>query len=87
MAQSDTTSTTSLRPAQPARLHSLDWICLVLMVIGAINWGLVAAIDLDLVATLLGTGSAASRIVYMLVGLAGLYGVILMARLGRDAAR
>jgi uncharacterized membrane protein YuzA (DUF378 family) len=44
-----------------------------LVVVGAINWGLVGAFDFDLVAALLGDRTAASRIVYGLVGLAGLY--------------
>ncbi len=87
MAQSDTSASTSLRPAPPVRLNVLDWVSLVLMIIGGINWGLVGALGLDLVAALLGPGTTASRIVYMLVGAAALYGVILMARLGRSAAR
>ena len=77
MAQSDTSAATPFRPAQPLRLNALDWISLVLMVIGGLNWGLVGAMDLDLVATLLGSGTMASRVVYMLVGLAAVYGVIL----------
>ncbi len=87
MAQSDTSTATPFRPAQPLHLNALDWISLVLMVIGGLNWGLVGALDLDLVATLLGSGSMASRVVYLLVGLAALYGVVLMARLGRSATR
>ncbi len=87
MAQSDTSTATPFHPAQPLRLNALDWISLVLMVIGGLNWGLVGALDLDLVATLLGSGTMASRVVYMLVGLAALYGVVLMARLGRSATR
>ncbi len=84
MAQSDMSSATSLRPAPSTHLNALDWVALVLMVIGGINWGLVGALDLDLVAILLGPGSMASRVVYMGVGLAALYGVVLMARLGRS---
>ena len=87
MAQSDTQSGPSFRPVRSSRMNALDWISLVLMVIGGLNWGLVGAIDLDLVAALLGPGSMPSRIVYMLVGLAALYGVILMARLGRSPGR
>ncbi len=87
MAQSDMSSATPLRPAQPTRLYALDWLSLVLMVVGGINWGLVGALDLDLVGALLGPGSMASRPVYMLVGLAALYGVVMMARLGRSATR
>ena len=48
-------------------------ISLVLVIIGAINWGLIGLFNFDLVATLFGgQESALSRIVYSLVGLAGL---------------
>ena len=58
-------------------MKSLDLVAAVLVVIGALNWGLVAVARLDLVATLFGMQfgqtSALSSIVYGLVGLAGLY--------------
>jgi uncharacterized membrane protein YuzA (DUF378 family) len=85
MAQSDTP--TALRPAHTPQLNALDWLSLILMVIGSVNWGLVGALDLDLVAALLGSGTLPSRVVYMLVGLAGLYGVVVMVRFGRSATR
>jgi uncharacterized protein len=44
----------------------------VLVIIGAVNWGLVGAFGFDLVATLFGPASALSRLVYSLVGVAGL---------------
>lgn len=55
-------------------------VAFVLVVVGAVNWGLVGLAQFDLVATLFG-GSAAtlSRVVYSLVGLAGLSLVILEA--------
>ena len=47
--------------------------CLVLVVVGAINWGLVGLFDFDLVAALLGgEDQPLSRLVYSLVGLAGI---------------
>jgi uncharacterized protein len=53
-------------------MKSLHWIALVLVVVGAINWGLVGLFQFDLVATLFGGPDAVlSRIVYSLVGLAG----------------
>ena len=52
-------------------------IAWVLVIIGALNWGLVGAVNMDLVATLLGKNSVLSRIVYVLVGLAALYLVAL----------
>jgi uncharacterized membrane protein YuzA (DUF378 family) len=53
--------------------NALDWIAWVLVVVGAINWGLVGAFNFNLVAALLGDMTTAARIVYGLVGLAGLY--------------
>ncbi len=47
------------------------WIALVLVIIGAVNWGLVGLFQFDLVAMLFGPASALSRLVYSLVGLAG----------------
>lgn len=58
-----------------------DWIALVLMIVGAINWGLVGAFQFDLVAALFGEMSMLSRIVYVLVGLAGLWGLTMPTRL------
>lgn len=48
-------------------------IAFILVVIGALNWGLVGIFNFDLVAFLLGDMSMISRIVYTLVGLSGLY--------------
>jgi uncharacterized membrane protein YuzA (DUF378 family) len=50
----------------------LGWIAEVLVVIGALNWGLVGAFRFDLVAKIFGVGTV-SRIVYILVGIAALY--------------
>jgi len=63
--------------------NALDWVAMVLMIIGGLNWGLVGAADLDLVAMLLGDMSMAARAVYMLVGLAALYGLYVMSKFGR----
>lgn len=53
-------------------MKPLYWIALVLVVVGAVNWGLVGLFDLDLVAAIFGARSPLSRVVYSLVGLAGL---------------
>ena len=70
-------STTSIRRAEHRGFNALDWISLVLMIIGGLNWGLVGLMDLDVVATLFGSGSTISRAVYVLVGLAALWGLAL----------
>lgn len=51
----------------------LDFTALTLVIIGAINWGLVGFLGFDLVAFLFGNMSWISRIVYALVGISGLY--------------
>jgi uncharacterized membrane protein YuzA (DUF378 family) len=53
-------------------MRPLHWLALVLVIVGAVNWGLVGLFQFDLVAALFG-GQAApvSRVVYGLVGLAG----------------
>ncbi len=56
----------------------LDKIALVLIIIGAINWGLIGFFKFDLVATIFGEMSTLSRIVYALVGISGLWGIKLL---------
>ena len=52
---------------------TLDWIALVLVIIGGLNWGLVGLLDIDLVALIFGAGSLLAKVVYVVVGLAALY--------------
>ena len=51
----------------------LKIIAFILTVIGALNWGLVGGFNFDLVATVFGEMSLLSRIVYILVGVSGLF--------------
>ena len=59
-------------------MEILKKICLVLIIIGAINWGLIGLFDFNLVASLFGSGSMLSRIVYSLVGITGLINIGLL---------
>ena len=54
-------------------------IALVLVIIGGLNWGLVGALNFDLVAAIFGGFSVLSRIVYILVGVAAIYMLVNMA--------
>lgn len=54
-------------------MKTTDTIATTLLVIGGLNWGLVGLAQLDLVATLLGEMTLASRVVYTLVGLSAAY--------------
>lgn len=64
----------------------MDTIALILSIIGSLNWGLVGLFKFDLVAWIFGGQDAVlSRIVYGLVGLAGLWCITLLFRRNRDS--
>ncbi|MBU1129076.1 MAG: DUF378 domain-containing protein [Nanoarchaeota archaeon] len=58
------------------KMNALDWIAVVLVIIGGLNWGLVGFFNWDLVAAVFGAMTLVSRIIYALVGLGALYGLI-----------
>lgn len=51
----------------------IDTIALLLVIIGALNWGLIGIFNFNLVDTIFGVMSAFSRIIYTLVGLSGIW--------------
>lgn len=61
-------------------MKAIDYIVLVLVIIGAINWGLVGFFGLDLVAFLFGSMSVLSRIIYAVIGICGLYAISFCGR-------
>lgn len=59
----------------------MDTIALIISIIGCLNWGLIGLFQFDLVAWLFGSQSALlARLVYALVGLAGLWDITLLLR-------
>lgn len=65
------------------KLSLIDWIALVLVIVGGLNWGLVGVLDFNLVATIFGDMSILSRIVYGLVGLSAIYLAVVSMRLAK----
>ena len=63
----------------------IDYTILTIAIIGAINWGLIGFFDFNLVASVFGSMSWISRIVYALVGICGLYLICFYMRLGSSA--
>ena len=59
-------------------MKKVDLIVAALLIIGGLNWGLVGLFDFDLVAVIFGEMSALSRIIYILVGLAAVYDVVMI---------
>ncbi len=55
------------------KMNWFDWIVIVLLIIGGLNWGLIGFFDFDLVAAIFGSMTLVSRVVYALVGLSALY--------------
>ncbi|MET3244350.1 uncharacterized membrane protein YuzA (DUF378 family) [Burkholderia sp. OAS925] len=51
----------------------VDWIAGALVIIGALNWGLIGLVQLDVVAAIFGSGTVPARIIYVLVGISGIY--------------
>lgn len=56
----------------------IDTIALILIIIGAINWGLVGIFNFNLVEEIFGGLSVITRIIYILVGISGLWGIKLI---------
>ncbi len=59
-------------------MQTLQKVCLVLTILGALNWGLIGLFDFNLVATLFGAENVMTRIVYVLVGIAGIVNISLL---------
>ena len=68
--------------------NAFELIVIILVIIGALNWGLVGFFNFDLVAAIFGDMSAVSRVIYALVGLAGLYKIYMLNTCykGKDVA-
>lgn len=56
-------------------METLQKVCLVLTIIGAINWGLIGILNFNLVSTIFGADSMFSNIIYILVGIAGIINI------------
>lgn len=65
---------------------TLAAIALILVIIGALNWGLVGVLNYNLVSALFGEGSKAAKVIYALVGIAGVYSIFLLTRVIPAAA-
>jgi uncharacterized membrane protein YuzA (DUF378 family) len=64
-------------------MSAVDYIAMALLIVGGLNWAMVGLFDVDVVATLFGLGSPATRLVYVLVGIAALYSIYTAAKMSR----
>lgn len=69
-------------------MSGIQRFALVLVIIGAVNWGLIGFFRFDLVAAIFGGQAAGiSRIIYALVGLAGLYSISILFKPDEELER
>ena len=73
-----------MRDFLEVKMKTLNCICLTLTIIGAIVWGIIGLFSYNIVDGIFGTGTAFSRIIYTLVGVAGLYTISFYWFLDRD---
>jgi len=66
------------------RMNLFDWLAMVLLIVGGINWGLVGFFGFDLVASIFGDMSVVSRFIYAIVGLSALYVAVMPSFFGRE---
>lgn len=71
----------TVRSHQRSAMSAMDYLAMALLIIGGLNWGMVGLFSVDIVATLFGPGSALTRVVYVLVGVAALYSVYTTAKM------
>ena len=64
-------------------LNVVDYIALVLVIVGGLNWGLVGIFNFDLVAAIFGSLSVLSNIVYILVAVSSVYLLLILGKLSR----
>jgi uncharacterized membrane protein YuzA (DUF378 family) len=63
------------------KMKAAEWIPMLLLAIGGLNWGLIGLFNFNLVSFLFGDMTPLSRIVYVVVGLCALYSLYLSSRL------
>ncbi len=56
----------------------MNIVALILMIVGALNWLLVGLFNFNLVTAIFGAGSVMSVILYILVGLGGIWGIVML---------
>jgi len=75
------TETLSRKEEKIMYSRTLNYICLSLVILGAVNWGLIGLFRFDLIATIFGgMEGIISRVIYVLIALAGLYCISFFGR-------
>ncbi len=65
------------------RFTFVDWIAMVLVIIGGLNWGAIGISGFDMIAAVFGDMTIASRFIYVLIGIAAVYLAAILVNLVR----
>ncbi len=66
------------------KLSTIDWVAIILVLVGGLNWGLVGFLKFNLVTAIFGDASIISRLVFAIVGLATIYLATQVMKLGKN---
>ncbi|MFA6551332.1 MAG: DUF378 domain-containing protein [Patescibacteria group bacterium] len=66
-----------------SKINAWDWVAIVLVIIGGLNWGLIGLFNFDLVAAIFGQMSFLSKLIYDLVGLSALYMIYAVTKMNK----
>lgn len=59
------------------QMNVWDWVAMVILVVGGLNWGLIGLFNFDLVAAIFGELTVISRVLYTIVGAAAVYMIVM----------
>lgn len=68
-------------------LTAADWVAMVLLIVGGVNWGLIGVMNIDLVSVIFGDMTVLARVVYLGMGVAGLYAIYTCIRLSDNPSQ
>jgi uncharacterized membrane protein YuzA (DUF378 family) len=60
-------------------LNGFDWVVLLLLIVGGLNWGMIGAFNIDVVSSICGAASTLVRVVYGLIGLSAIYSIYIFS--------
>ncbi len=60
--------------------NTIDWIALILLIIGGLNWGLVGVFNFNLVNAIFGSVAWLESLIYILVGISGLWTIYFLTK-------
>lgn len=66
------------------KLSAVEWVAVILLIVGGLNWGLIGLFNLDVVAAVFGDMATITRIIYVLVGISAVYVLLISGKLGKQ---